>query len=689
MAAKRVEPRARGRPPNGAQGAKRALLVAVNHYGNPQNDLPSCLKDAAQFKSVLQSHYGFESITELYDADATATKVDAGLGWLLQDATEADRLVFFYSGHGYQQPRNGNLEECLVLGNLDFYFDDRLSRLSQSAPAGVLTVVLDSCFSGGMDKRILLGDRIEVARTKLWVPPPDASQGKAFAAGPLVPRPFGCFPVKGQDAVKRLVLGSELEPGAKAVQPAAAAGDEAGQLQLNALLLSACSENETASAATSTTKGMSAFTFALTNTIPASGEIAATKLHDDVRERLAGMGFRQTPLLRAPARPTGMSDRSFVTLLPLTAASPAAGNTGKAMQVSTGSHLSATDETEETATMTNQTTTNQQNFDQQFWHTVERVAAQVTQAAGNGAAPGRKDFAAAVQPATSAQPTTSGAANGADEGQMPPASGSATLPARPAPDGSRPGQVGQPSGANGGADESANGSADSVASAAPDQAASRADSNPPGQQKWIGAALSLVGTLAPMVIDAIRKRRKDFIPDGEVDEEKLLGTVTEVVAPAVIDAIQRSPKDFTPDDAADQNGADDDSKAFPWGSIARVVASAVPSIIGEVTRGKDFAPELSDQAPTDDKGPGMIVGAVTPGIIEAIARRQQGKAGSANGEQGPAGDDKSIPWGAMARVAAAVVPAVVGEITHKKIMAPGMPPLPAPGRQPVPFGAVN
>jgi hypothetical protein len=195
------------------------------------------------------------------------------------------------------------------------------------------------------------------------------------------------------------------------------------------------------------------------------------------------------------------------------------------------------------------------------------------------------------------------------------------------------------------------------------------------------------------VIDAIRKRRKDFIPDGDVDEEKLLGTVTDVVAPAVIDAIQRSPKDFAPDPAT-QDGADEDSKAFPGGSIARVVASAVPSIITEVTRRKDFAPELSDQASADDKGPGMIVGAVTPGIIAAIARKQQGDAGSVNGADGPTGDDptgddKGIPWGAVARVTAAVVPAVVGEITHKKIMAPGMPPLPAPGRQPVPFGVVN
>jgi hypothetical protein len=173
MATKNAGRRPRRASGGGARESKRALLVAINDYGSPQNNLPSCLEDAAQFRSVLQSRYGFENFTELYDGDATVANVESGLAWLFENVASDDRLVFFYSGHGYQQPRNGNLEECLVLSNLEFFFDDRLSELSQSVPPGVLTMVLDSCFSGGMEKPIALGDGVEIARTKLWVPPPD------------------------------------------------------------------------------------------------------------------------------------------------------------------------------------------------------------------------------------------------------------------------------------------------------------------------------------------------------------------------------------------------------------------------------------------------------------------------------------------------------------------------------------
>ncbi len=121
----------------------RALLVAINNYGSQQNNLPSCLEDAARFRSLLEERYGFDQFTELYDGDATVANVEQSLTWLFEDVAPDDRLVFFYSGHGYQQPNGENLEECLVLSNMEFLFDDRLSELSQTAPPGVLTVVFD------------------------------------------------------------------------------------------------------------------------------------------------------------------------------------------------------------------------------------------------------------------------------------------------------------------------------------------------------------------------------------------------------------------------------------------------------------------------------------------------------------------------------------------------------------------
>ena len=62
-----------------------------------------------------------------------------------------DRLVFYYSGHGWRTERDGVLRECLCLHD-DFLFDDELVRASQDLPSGVLTVVIDACHSGGLSK---------------------------------------------------------------------------------------------------------------------------------------------------------------------------------------------------------------------------------------------------------------------------------------------------------------------------------------------------------------------------------------------------------------------------------------------------------------------------------------------------------------------------------------------------------
>jgi hypothetical protein len=670
MVTKRAGPRLRQGQGGGGEASKRALLVAINHYGNPQNDLPSCLEDAAQFRSVLQSRYGFENFSELYDGDATVTNVEAGLAWLLKDAEADDRLVFYYSGHGYQQPRNGNLEECLVLGNLEFLFDDRLSELSQSAPPGVLSVILDSCFSGGIEKRIPLGERVEVARTKLWVPPPDAARGKSLSAGPLVPRPFGCLPIAGQDAVKRLVLGPEAIAD-KAARPQEASQDEAGQLRLNGLLLSACSENETASASTSATKGMSAFTYALTGTLPASGQISNTRIRDGVRDRLAELGFQQTPLLRAPPRPTGLAAASFVTLIPAAAAAP--GQPAKSLPRGADGGSTITAEGRGNPAMANN-----QAYDEQFWHTVERVAAQVALAAEQETATGRKSLV----PATSPTPTMR-----AEWQDGEPASPVGARPAAPA--------ASQPNNAT--AAGSSDGRTNGEAAAPPPRPAPAAGTSAgtgaaEGEQKWIGAALGLAATVAPIVIDAIRNRRKDFTPDGVDGDAKLMGAVAEVVTPAVIDAIVRRPKDFTADQSlsgSDEDGVEGDAK-FPWGAVARVVASAVPSIVGEIFKRKDFAPDLpaGSAATEGDNGPELVIGAVVPALVQAMARRHKDiGAGPTDGQDDATGDEKGIPWSAVAQIAASVVPSVVAEISGRKLFAPGMQHSYSLGFAPLPAGA--
>jgi hypothetical protein len=575
--------------------------VAINDYGNPQNNLPSCLEDAAQVRSMLQSRYGFETFTELYDGDATVANVKSGLTSLFENVASDDRLVFFYSGHGYQQPRNGNLEECLVLSNLEFFFDHRLSELSQSAPPGVLTVVLDSCFSGGMQKPIALGDGVEIARTKLWVPPPGRSAAKSLMGGPLVPRPFGCFPVTDPTAVKRLVLGPQPCPELKAAAPQAAGEDEASQLQLNGLLLSACSENETASAATSATEGLSAFTYALMRALPTSGEISVTQLHEGARERLAAIGFQQ----KVPASPAELASSSFVTLAP---AGAAASQPAKTLPAEAGGEFTTPAEATEDATMTDQ-----EAYDQQFWTTVERVAAQVVSAAGNQASGERKTYAPTTRPAT--PPPTNG-----PEGEP---AGPTTLPAGPTenpPQAGAPSPAGPASGPNGGTARPAPRPAEPAASEP------TSDSFAAGEQKWVGAALSIAGAVAPLVIDAIRKRPKDFAPEsaGQAEgEERLAESVSEVVAPAIVDAIASRPAEFSPDPssgAPSESGDGAGEDKFPWGAVARVVASAVPGIVAEATKSKGADPAGGEQKATGAIAAAVVGAAAWHTIAYGVAR---------------------------------------------------------------------
>jgi uncharacterized caspase-like protein len=132
-------------------GKLKALVVGINDYDSPQSNLPSCLADAKAFTKILVEEYNFKpgDIRSLYDTDATRARVEQELDWLFDDAEEEDRLVFYCSGHGYTTYVNGDMEEYLVLRD-GLWQDDKLSKMTQNLPEGVLTVILDSCFAGGM-----------------------------------------------------------------------------------------------------------------------------------------------------------------------------------------------------------------------------------------------------------------------------------------------------------------------------------------------------------------------------------------------------------------------------------------------------------------------------------------------------------------------------------------------------------
>jgi hypothetical protein len=93
--------------------------------------------------------------------------------------------------------------------------------------------------------------------------------------------------------------------------------DEAGQSQIRGLLIAACLADETASASTPRTNGMSAFTYCLSETLNRLGPNQSTlELLQATGEQLKALGFRQTPVVKEPIEPEHLGSKLFLSLQP-------------------------------------------------------------------------------------------------------------------------------------------------------------------------------------------------------------------------------------------------------------------------------------------------------------------------------------------------------------------------------------
>ena len=140
--------------------AKKALVVGIDKYKNPDVHLQGCTMDAAVISGVLQDHYAFPraSLRMLLDERATKANMLERLEWLVKGAKAGDSLVFFYAGHGSQvRDREGDelddqMDEILCPHDLDWddpLTDDILNKCFKKVPKGAnLSVMFDCCNSG-------------------------------------------------------------------------------------------------------------------------------------------------------------------------------------------------------------------------------------------------------------------------------------------------------------------------------------------------------------------------------------------------------------------------------------------------------------------------------------------------------------------------------------------------------------
>ena len=150
-----------------AQSVRRAILVGVSDY-QTVNDLRYCDDDAQALRTGLLNdpRWQTSNITLLVDQQATKAAIQSAISGLAAVADNDDICVIFFSGHGTNGPdiapidEADNLDEYIcpydtVLGNYSHDIrDDELSDWVGAIHAGSLTVILDTCYSGGQVKAL-------------------------------------------------------------------------------------------------------------------------------------------------------------------------------------------------------------------------------------------------------------------------------------------------------------------------------------------------------------------------------------------------------------------------------------------------------------------------------------------------------------------------------------------------------
>ncbi len=176
---------------NGGAPQYHAIIIAAKDYTDSRiQDLENPVKDAAEFKTILETQYTFNSsnIETLYNK--SREEIMQSIIQKSNALGENDNLVIFYAGHGIaEKDRFGDVDgywipSSAIKGNTATYIstDDIRKSLKRSMSKHIL-VIADACFSGAFTRE--LSSDAEVGIQKQYNVP----SRKIMASGNLEPVP--------------------------------------------------------------------------------------------------------------------------------------------------------------------------------------------------------------------------------------------------------------------------------------------------------------------------------------------------------------------------------------------------------------------------------------------------------------------------------------------------------------------
>jgi len=312
------------------KSTRKALLVGINDYPNPENQLNGCVNDVFRISEVLQEiGYDPSEIKVMLNERATSQNLRNMMDWLLSDARDGDVRFFFYSGHGAQIPSsdlegddNDHLDECLVTYDFDWkrenaYTDKEFLKSYSKLPYGAhFITVLDCCHSGGMTR--------DAGFKARGLNPPDDIRHRTIKWDPQremwIPRELKLAGEKlfsGQTASKDRELYTGAEGGTQRFGRAISLWSDVDEYDeiikkygtagpYMPLLLEACGEKEYSYEYKHGVTSYGAFTYSLTtilrqiNRKKKQDKVSFKKLIELISDQLKILGYAQTPQIVGP-----------------------------------------------------------------------------------------------------------------------------------------------------------------------------------------------------------------------------------------------------------------------------------------------------------------------------------------------------------------------------------------------------
>ena len=151
----------------------KALLVGINKYPDPRNELRGCVNDILDMEHFIAEAnkvYSKQNIKKLTNKDATKKGILTQLKWLIEGAEAGDQLLFHYSGHGAQAPtlfsslEKDGLDEIICPYDFDgtnktSLRDKEFAQLFAGIPKGVHFVwISDSCHAEDLSRDPIITD---------------------------------------------------------------------------------------------------------------------------------------------------------------------------------------------------------------------------------------------------------------------------------------------------------------------------------------------------------------------------------------------------------------------------------------------------------------------------------------------------------------------------------------------------